>query len=75
MKTKTRCSILLLVSALLISGCAHYPVNAPLRSANPESGYRFQTVARTNCSRAFRQEGIQTVGRRPSKPGKQTAFA
>lgn len=40
--------MLLLVSALLISGCAHYPVNAPVRSANPKSGYRFQTVARTN---------------------------
>ena len=42
-----KCSILLL-SALLISGCVHYPVNAPVRSANPQSGYRFQTVARTN---------------------------
>jgi NTE family protein len=39
---------ILLLSALLISGCAHYSVNAPLRSANPESGYRFQTMARTN---------------------------
>jgi len=42
-----KCSILLL-SALLISGCAHYPVNAPVRGANPQSGYRFQTVAKTN---------------------------
>jgi len=39
---------ILLVSALLISGCVHYPVNAPVRSANPQSEYRFQTVARTN---------------------------
>jgi len=48
MKTKTRCSILLLASALLISGCTHYPVNAPVRRVNPESGYRFQTVGPTN---------------------------
>jgi NTE family protein len=39
---------ILLLSALLISGCAHYPVNAPVHSANPQSGYRFQTVAQTN---------------------------
>ena len=39
---------ILLLSALLISGCAHYPVNAPVRSANPQSGSRFQTVAQTN---------------------------
>jgi NTE family protein len=41
-------SILLLGSVLLISGCAHYPVNAPLRSESSESGYRFQSMARTN---------------------------
>ena len=41
-------TILLLVSALLISGCAHYPMNAPVRSATPESGYRFEKIGRTN---------------------------
>jgi NTE family protein len=39
---------ILLLFALLISGCAHYPVNTPMRGANPQSGYRFQTVAQTN---------------------------
>lgn len=41
-------SLLLLIAVLLISGCAHHPVNAPLRSASPGSGYRFETVGRTN---------------------------
>ena len=40
--------LLLAILALLVAGCAHYPVNAPMRSANPESGYRFQSLARTN---------------------------
>jgi hypothetical protein len=39
---------LLVIPALLISGCAHYPANAPVLSANLESGYRFQEMARTN---------------------------
>lgn len=34
-----------LVSALLISGCAHYPVNAPLAAVDPHAGYRFQNAA------------------------------
>jgi NTE family protein len=38
-------STLLLMSALFICGCAHYPVNAPLRPGAPGSGYCFQTVA------------------------------
>ncbi len=36
---------LLLMLATLISGCAHYPVNAPLRTVDADSGYRFQNVA------------------------------
>jgi len=35
----------LIFSALLASGCAHYPVNATLAAVNPRTGYRFQTVA------------------------------
>jgi len=30
-----------LLLALLLGGCAHYPVNAPLTHAAPEAGYRF----------------------------------
>jgi hypothetical protein len=30
------------LSALLASGCAHYPVNAPLAAVDARSGYRFQ---------------------------------
>ena len=41
-------SILLVVSSLLISGCVHYPVNAPVRTVDPATGYRFQTVVKTN---------------------------
>ncbi len=42
-------STLFLVLALLISSCAHYPVNAPLPPADSRAGYRFQTAApRTN---------------------------
>ena len=41
-------SILLLIAALLISGCAHYPMNAPVRSATSDSGYRFEKLGRTN---------------------------
>jgi NTE family protein len=33
------------VLALLANGCAHYPVNAPLKAANPGTGYRFQNTA------------------------------
>jgi hypothetical protein len=51
MKTKTRCSILLLVSALLISGSAHYPVNARERSANPESGYNTTMKGNLLCTK------------------------
>ena len=39
-----KCPMLLLVLALLISGCAHYPVNAPLRTNDAASGYRFQSL-------------------------------
>lgn len=45
---KLRLNILLLASALLIAGCAHYPVNMQLRAATATSGYRFQNVAPTN---------------------------
>jgi len=35
--------------ALLVSGCAHYPVNKPLTAVNPRVGYRFQnSVPQTN---------------------------
>ena len=37
-----KCPMLLLVLALLISGCAHYPVNAPLAAVDARRGYRFQ---------------------------------
>ena len=37
-------SILPLISAVLISGCAHYPVNAPLAAVDSKAGYRFQNV-------------------------------
>ena len=41
--------ILLLILALLVSGCAHYPVNKSLTATNPRAGYRFQnSVAQTN---------------------------
>ena len=40
-------SIIFLMCALLISGCVHYPVNAPLQRATSQfnRGYRFETVA------------------------------
>ena len=34
-----------LLLALLASGCAHYPVNARLKAANPVAGYRFENSA------------------------------
>ena len=36
---------LMLLCTLLFSGCAHYPVNVPVRTADAGSGYRFQSVA------------------------------
>src|SRR6266480_254006 len=36
--------------ALLLAGCAHYPVNAPLTHATPETGYRFTNLSHTNNS-------------------------
>jgi len=45
-----RCSTLLLILAPLLSGCAHYPVNAPLTTAKPAAaGYRFENVVQTNA--------------------------
>ncbi len=42
---------LFLMLALLSSGCAHYPVNAPLPSRGAATGYRFQnTASPTNSS-------------------------
>ena len=38
-------STLLLISALLFSGCAHHAVNAPLRAVDVGSAYRFQNAA------------------------------
>jgi hypothetical protein len=34
--------VALVLPALLASGCAHYPVNAPLAAVDARSGYRFQ---------------------------------
>ena len=36
---------LLLILVPLLSGCAHYPVNAPLPAVDHRAGYRFQNVA------------------------------
>jgi NTE family protein len=38
----------LLVSALLINGCTHHQVNAPLAASDHRAGYRFQNMAQTN---------------------------
>ena len=40
--------ILLVIPALLINGCARYPMNAPVRGATPDFGYRFEKIGRTN---------------------------
>ena len=34
----------LTISALVITGCAYYPVNAPLTAVDPQAGYRFHNV-------------------------------
>src|SRR5438093_5917871 len=39
--------------ALLLAGCAHYPVNAPLTHAAPETGYRFANLSHTNNSESL----------------------
>src|SRR5438128_1804947 len=39
-----------LLLALLLAGCAHYPVNARLTHAAPETGYRFTNLSHTNNS-------------------------
>jgi len=39
-----------LLVALLLGGCAHYPVNAPLTHAAPEAGYRFNNLAHADNS-------------------------
>jgi NTE family protein len=45
---------LLLAVALLISGCAHYPVNAPLAAVDARTGYRFQnSTSATNSEDLF----------------------
>ena len=38
-------TILLVTAALLVGGCAHYPVNAPLAAADARGGYRFEKAA------------------------------
>jgi len=46
---KLKYSPLLLTLGLLVSGCAHYPVNAPLTAVKPAGGYRFENaVTQTN---------------------------
>ena len=42
---KLKYSPLLLVLALLVSGCVHCPINAPLPTAGARAGYRFQNAA------------------------------
>src|SRR6266550_2238294 len=37
-------------AALVMSGCAHYPVNAPLGKADARSGYRFESVVPQSSS-------------------------
>jgi NTE family protein len=39
-----RLSAALVVFGLLASGCAHYPVNAPLTAVKPAADYRFENV-------------------------------
>lgn len=44
-----KCCAALVVFALTVSGCAHYPANAPLKTIDTHSGYRFpNAVAQTN---------------------------
>ena len=38
------------VSQLLFAGCAHYPVNAPMTRAAPETGYRVTNLSHPNNS-------------------------
>ena len=38
------------LSALLLGGCAHYPVNAPLTHGATGAGYRFNNLTHTNNS-------------------------
>ncbi len=46
---RLNCSPLLLTIGLLVSGCAHYPVNARLKAVNPSTGYRFENaIIQTN---------------------------
>jgi NTE family protein len=48
---KTPRAIQALVVTLIISGCAHYPVNPPLAKSAVREGYRFSTVPpRTNSA-------------------------
>jgi len=40
--------------ALLASGCAHNPANAPLTAIDPRKGYRFETaLSQTNSDELF----------------------
>jgi NTE family protein len=39
-----------ILPGLLLAGCAHYPVNAPLTHAAPETAYRFTNLSHTNNS-------------------------
>src|SRR2546425_550538 len=40
-----RSSITFLAIALFASGCAHYPINAPLAAVDGRTGYRFENTA------------------------------
>ncbi len=45
-----RSSIAFLAVALFTSGCAHYPVNAPLAAVDGRTGYRFENTAFSTSS-------------------------
>jgi NTE family protein len=40
----SRLSALFLLTAIIGSGCAHQPINPPLHTVDPASGYRFQAL-------------------------------
>src|SRR6266446_2968223 len=48
-----RSSITFLAIALFASGCAHYPVNAPLAAVDGRTGYRFENTAFSTNSDAL----------------------
>ena len=58
----------LLAVLLLASGCAHYPVNAPLSRAGSRAGYRFQNAApQTNSDDVLLMLAFSGGGREPPR--------